>query len=67
MTKVQAPAVNRIMMFLCSIILPTRTIHQATMSSTNAITAQAVEMMRNIDIAATLTPAHAADKTVWKL
>jgi hypothetical protein len=37
------------------------------MSSTSAITAQAVEMMENIDIAAILTPAHAADETVGKL
>lgn len=54
-------------MFLCGIILPTRTSHQATMSSTSAITAQTVEMIRKVDIAANITPAHMADKSIWKL
>ena len=54
-------------MFLCGAILPPRASRQDTMSSTIAITAQAVEIMRNIDIAVTLTPAHVADKIVWKL
>lgn len=54
-------------MFLCCTVLPTWASRQATISSTSAVIAQVVDMIRNIDMVCTLALAITSDKTSSKV